>query len=139
MGKNKRKARVFALQVLYAYDLREGDDIGILFDDIAQAHKRSEEIIEYAELLVKKARKNSKEIDSILQEHTANWDIKRMAAVDRNVLRLAITELLYIEDIPFKVVIDEAFEIAKEYGTNDSGKFVNGVIDAIYKKRIKKE
>jgi N utilization substance protein B len=139
MAKNKRKARVLALQVMYAYDLRQGDDIALLFEDIVKGNKASKEITEYARLLINKARENSKEIDSILQIHTANWDIKRMSAVDRNVLRLAIAELLYMEDVPFKVVIDEAVEIAKKYGTNDSGKFVNGVIDAIYKKRIKKE
>ncbi len=129
---------MLALQAMYAYDLRQGDDIFVLFDDIAAANSANTETDGYARSLVAKAREHGTKIDSILQEHAANWNIKRMSAVDRNVLRLAITELLYMEDIPFKVVIDEAVEIAKKYGTNDSGKFVNGIIDAIYKKSIKK-
>jgi N utilization substance protein B len=137
MKKNKRKARILALQVLYAYDLREGDQLEALFRDIAAGTRETGEIIDYADLLVKRVRDNKPEIDALLQRHTDNWDIKRIAVVDRNVLRLAITELYYMEDIPFKVIIDEAVEIAKKYGTNDSGKFVNGILDAIYKKKTK--
>lgn len=138
MKKNKRKARVLALQAMYAYDLRSDDDLMTLFLDIAGSSKKNEEVVTYSEYLLKKANENLDEIDALLQKHAANWDIRRMAAIDRNILRLAVTELIYMEDIPFKVVIDEAVEIAKTYGTDDSGKFVNGVIDAIYRNECKK-
>ena len=138
MKKNKRKARVLALQVMYAHDLRKGDDLQSIFETIAAGKKKNDGIVNYAETLVRKAGENFIEIDLLLQKHTANWDIKRMAAIDRNILRLAVTELFYMENIPFKVVIDEAVEIAKTYGTDDSGKFVNGVIDAIYRNKCKK-
>ena len=138
MKKNKRKARVLALQAMYAHDLRPGDDLLTLFQDIAGIRKTNQETVTYAEYLLNKASENLDEIDVLLQNHAANWDIKRMAAIDRNILRLAVTELMHMEDIPFKVVIDEAVEIAKKYGTDDSGKFVNGVIDAIYKNKCKK-
>ena len=135
MKKNKRKARVLALQVMYAYDVRTGDDLLSVFNDIAGNNKKNADIVNYAEALVRKTGENFKEIDLLLQKHAANWDIKRMATIDRNILRLAVTELMFMDHVPFKVVIDEAVEIAKIYGTGDSGKFVNGVIDAIYKNK----
>ncbi len=131
--KNKRKARVLALQVMYACDIRSGDDVNSIFYAILENKSYNAEIKEYAEILVKRSYEKRREIDKLLQKHAANWDIKRMAVVDRNILRLAITELYSDLDVPFKVIINEAVEIAKIYGTNESGKFVNGVIDAVYK------
>lgn len=122
---------------MYAYDLRSDDDLITLFQDIAESSKITKDVLAYSEILLKTACENLKEIDALLQNHTANWEIERMAAVDRNILRLAVAELKYMEDIPFKVVIDEAVEIAKIYGADDSGKFVNGVIDAIYRDTCK--
>lgn len=138
MKKNKRKARVLALQVMYAHDLRPGDDLLTLFRDIAESGKKNREAVTYAEILIKTAHDHLDEVDALLQKHADNWDIGRMAAIDRNILRLAVAELVYRGDIPFKVVIDEAVEIAKIYGTDDSGKFVNGVIDAIYRNKCKR-
>ncbi len=131
--KNKRKARVLALQVMYAYDVRDDKNIAAIFETIAANTKIAHYNKEYAQTLILKAVAATDEIDSLLQKHTANWDVKRMAVIDRNILRLAITELRLEEGVPFKVVIDEAVEIAKIYGTDESGKFVNGIIDAVYK------
>jgi N utilization substance protein B len=134
--KNKRKARVMALQAMYAYDIRDGDDIVGIFDTmILNAPDSSEknENSEYARALVLKTVACCGEIDALIQKHAANWILKRMAVIDRNILRLAIAELRFFQDIPFRVVIDEAVEIAKIFGTDESGKFVNGVIDAVYK------
>ncbi len=136
--KNKRKARILALQVMYAYDVRESDDLASIFETIVENSRIGSEVKEYAQKLVFKLAEECSEIDTLLQRHTANWDVRRMAVIDRNILRLAITELDFVKDVPFKVVIDEAVEIAKIYGTDESGKFVNGVIDAIYKE-ISKE
>lgn len=137
--KNRRKARVLALQVMYACDLRPDDDVTSILGTIAESSACSSEVTEYAEILVRKTLADCDEIDSLLQKHAANWDIKRMATIDRNILRLAITELRSTQKVPFKVVIDEAVEIAKLYGTDESGKFVNGVIDAIYKEMFEKK
>jgi len=131
--RNRRKARILALQVMYAYDVRDDKDITSIFEIIVANIKIGEEAKKYAHELILKAVTDTNEIDSLLQKHTANWDVKRMAVIDRNILRLAITELRLIEEVPYKVVIDEAVEIAKIYGTEESGKFVNGIIDAIYK------
>ncbi len=131
--RNKRKARVLALQVMYAYDVRDDKDIASIFETIAANTKIGKEAKKYAHELILRAVTDTNEIDSLLQKHTANWDVKRMAVIDRNILRVAITELRLIEEVPYKVVIDEAVEIAKIYGTEESGKFVNGIIDAIYK------
>ena len=73
------------------------------------------------------------EIDELIKKRAANWDIKRMAAIDRNILRLAVAELCYFPQVPVKVVMDEAVELAKTFGAEDSGKFVNGIIDSIHK------
>jgi N utilization substance protein B len=73
-------------------------------------------------------------IDKSIQERAANWEMKRMAAIDRNIIRLAVAEMTFFTDVPVKVVIDEAVELAKTFGSSDSGKFVNGVIDSIHKK-----
>ncbi|MCK4325384.1 transcription antitermination factor NusB, partial [bacterium] len=70
-------------------------------------------------------------IDALLRKHADNWDIGRMASVDRNILRFASYELLFLDEIPPKVTINEAIEIAKKYSTQDSGRFVNGILDTI--------
>ena len=122
--KNKRKARVLALQSMYAYDIREHDDIITIFDTIVNNVTVGKEVKEYARKLIVKATADRDAINTLLQKHTANWEVKRMAVIDRNILRLAITELRLDEKVPFKVVIDEAVEIAKIYGTDESGKFI---------------
>lgn len=131
--KNKRKARVLSLQVMYAYDLRSGDDSKEVFNAIVENKAYKSDVVEYARTLVSEAIRKSSEIDSLLKKHIANWDVQRLSTIDRNILRLAVAELITQKDVPYKVIIDEAVEIAKMYSTEDSGKFVNGVIDAVYK------
>jgi N utilization substance protein B len=118
---------------MYACDMRNGDDITEIFNAIVENESHDSETVVYAGTLVTGTCTARSTIDVLLQKHIANWDLKRLAAIDRNILRLAITELGIIPEVPFKVVIDEAVEIAKEFGTDDSGKFVNGVIDSIYR------
>ncbi len=76
------------------------------------------------------------EIDEKISQYAANWQIKRMAVIDRNVLRIGVYELLYTQDIPPKVTINEAVELAKKYGDMESGKFVNGILDKIHKTEV---
>lgn len=135
--KGKREARVLALQVMYACDIRPDDDSVSIFDTLNRNSSCSAKMSQYAKMLVEKALTDNKKIDSILQDFSENWDLQRMAVIDRNILRLAITELRYSRDVSYKVVIDEAVEMAKTYGTDESGKFVNGVLDTVYKKALK--
>jgi transcription antitermination protein NusB len=133
MNTNRRKSRELALQALYACESGNDDSSDKVFATIADEAASSSAISDYAKQLVRKTTGSKDEIDALLIKHAANWDLKRMTVIDRNILRMAVCELLFFRDTPFKVVIDEAVEIAKIYGTDESGKFVNGVIDSIHK------
>ena len=85
----------------------------------------------FADPLIKGTLEHRAEVDAIIQKHAKNWDISRMAVVDRNILRLAIFEMLHREDIPPVVSINEAVDIAKKFSTGDSGKFINGILDKV--------
>jgi transcription antitermination factor NusB len=93
-----------------------------------------EEAFEYARALVEGAVDHAGEIDELIRQQADNWRLERMPAVDRNILRLAVFELLYEEDIPKLVVVDEAIELAKKFSTDQSGRFVNGLLDGLLKK-----
>lgn len=137
MNINRRKSRELALQTLYACEVGKDAAFGPVFETIAGEAVRSPAVEEYGRRLVEKTLNAKQDIDALLTKHTANWDLKRMTVIDRNILRMAVGELLFFKEIPFKVVIDEAVEIAKIYGTDESGKFVNGVIDSIHKEMDK--
>ena len=96
------------------------------------------EVREFADSLVKGVYSNLKSIDDIISKYTDNWDIKRMAVIDKNILRLGVFELVYLKDIPEKVSINEAIELGKRYGDIDSGKFINGILDKIKQKEPKR-
>jgi N utilization substance protein B len=131
--KNRRKSRELALQTMYAHEMGADESLARILDTIADNQFASEDARRYARKIIEYVESRREPIDVMLSRHTKNWDLKRMAAVERNVLRLAVTELAYIREAPHKVIIDEAVEIAKTYGSPESGKFVNGIIDAIYK------
>ena len=133
MNTNRRKSRELALQALYACEVGKDAAFGPVFETIAGEAARNPAVADYGRKLVEKTLNAKLEIDDLLTRHAANWDLKRMTVIDRNILRMAVGELLFFKDTPFKVVIDEAVEIAKIYGTDESGKFVNGVIDSIHK------
>ena len=123
-----------ALKMAYAYEMTKSkssmDNIN-LQDDILD---NQDSIIEYAKKLINKYLDKVKALDSLITSHSSNWDISRIAFIDRIIIRLALTEILYFEDIPAKVSIVEAVEIAKEYSTEDSSSFINGILDSIYNK-----
>jgi N utilization substance protein B len=137
--KNRRKSRELALQALYARDQWDECDADRLITYMADEKKLDETVRSYAQVLVHHTLGAIAQIDSILQRHAANWDLKRMAAIDRNIMRMSIAELTFCSDVPYKVVIDEAVELAKQYGTDESGRFVNGVLDSSYKELSKKK
>ena len=128
--KKRSRARELALQFLYQLDLR-----GPEFLSEAKAYFRQEEsdqgAREFALHLVRGTAEHQDEINELIREVAKNWDIERMAVIDRNVLRMATFELLYCADIPPKVSINEAIELGKRYSTQNSGGFINGVLDKI--------
>lgn len=126
-------AREFALQILYQTDITH-NNCEVSENTFWQAH--SEEAIEedtkrFASELVEGVTRNIETIDSRIAQYATNWQLKRIAVVDRNILRLGCFELLFREDIPFKVAINEAVELAKKYSSLEASKFVNGILDKI--------
>ncbi|HSB19256.1 MAG TPA: transcription antitermination factor NusB [Anaeromyxobacteraceae bacterium] len=127
----RTKARERAVQALYQLDVAASD----LDEALARFWRNFEpvekEVREMAEDLVRGVAAHRLEIDELIEGASAHWRLDRMAKVDRNVLRLAVHELLHRPDVPVKVVINEAIELGKKYGSESSGAFVNGVLDGI--------
>jgi len=129
----RRQAREYALKVFYLHDITNYD-IKEITDNLKES---MEEVDNFAKILLEGVAKNIEKIDKIISECIENWEMGRLAAVDRNILRIGAFELLYLPEIPVNVAINEAIEIAKKYSGKDSGKFVNGVLDKVktYKER----
>jgi len=140
LPRQRHASRELALRTLYAYEVDPGGSWETMMESIAENDQLGVKVIKYAQTLVGAAVKNREPIDALIARKAVNWELRRMAAVDRNVLRMATAELMRLKDqVPFKVVIDEAVELAKTYGTDDSGKFVNGILDSIRRELYKKE
>jgi N utilization substance protein B len=130
---NRHRSRTLALQTLYACEMGTTTEWRPMLDRIAEGSALPPPVTKYAAELLTELYRSFEAIDDLIRKRAANWDIKRMAAIDRNILRLAAAELKYFPQVPVKVVIDEAVELAKTFGAEDSGKFVNGIIDSIHK------
>jgi transcription antitermination factor NusB len=133
--RRRTRAREIAMQVLFQLDVR-GDayasEVGKTVTQLcADAAEDATDVVEFAARLVEGTRQQLSAIDQRLAGVTRNWDLRRMAIVDRNVLRMATWELLFSSDIPPKVVINEAIELGKKFSTANSGGFVNGILDRI--------
>ncbi len=128
--KKRTRARELALQFLYQLDLR-GPDFLSEAKDFLRQEEADKGTREFALHLVRGTAEHMAEIDVFIREVAQNWDIERMAVIDRNVLRMATFELLHCSDIPPKVSINEAIELGKRYSTQNSGRFINGVLDKI--------
>jgi transcription antitermination protein NusB len=129
----RRKAREYALQILFQVDFTEKklDRKGL--DEFWSDKNEKKEIREFAEELVKGTLEKLGEIDTTIEQLAENWLLRRMAAVDRNILRFAAFEILYRRDIPCAVTINEALEIAKKYSSSEAAPFLNGVLDRLAK------
>jgi len=138
MGR-RRKAREETLRILFRLEF-ENKQIEKTLNQYWESKKTSEEIKEYSTWLVNGIISDQAKIDNIIQQVSEHWRISRMALVDRNILRMAVFELLYEENIAPAIVINEAIEIAKKYSGDEAATFVNGILDAIRKdlKDIKK-
>ena len=130
MGK-RRRARELAIQVLFHLEFNPGDQDDS-FDLVCEHFSPPNDIRSFSRELFRGIYGKKEELDRLIRESSRHWRLERMSYVDRNILRLAIFEILYMEDIPPKVSIDEAVELGKKYGTEESGAFINGILDHIY-------
>jgi len=130
----RRRARELALQLLYQYELTDAspEEMQAGFEEWRNA---GQGVRQFADALLRGTLERLDAIDEELGRQTTHWRLERLAAVDRNILRLAMFELIYETDTPHAVVIDEAIEIAKKFGAKDSGRFVNGVLDGFVKRK----
>ncbi len=152
--RKRREARERAVQFLFQYDLNPSEDLGAALGQFWHNSQLNAfldghgptwgEKIElpppsaedastrlFAEGLVRGVIEHRERLDEVIRKHAKNWDMHRMAVVDRNIMRLGIYEMLYRDDIPPVVSINEAVDIAKKFSTTDSGKFVNGILDKV--------
>lgn len=129
----RRKARELALQMLFQHDVagNEPDDIIETFEDIQRVRPN---IREFAIRVFRGTLEKQEEIDKIVVEQADNWRLSRMPVVDRNLIRMAIYEMMYLDETPKLVILDEAIEIAKRYGTEKSSQFINGILDGVLKR-----
>ncbi len=127
----RRQARELALQCLHQWDQRESEEgVSLAQELIAKSADRGE-VTEYAQVLLSAYWDNASSLDDRIDSAADNWSIRRMAVVDRTVLRLATAEIVHIPETPPRVSIDEAIELAKKYSTEKSGAFVNGILDRV--------
>jgi N utilization substance protein B len=125
----RTKARKRALDVLYAADARGSDPLDVLGERVDSVEAAP--LGEYAEVLVRGYAAHADVIDDLLSEHAEGWTLERMPAVDRAILRIAVYELVYSDDVPPAVAVDEAVELAKSLSTDNSPRFINGVLGQI--------
>ena len=135
--RRRTRARELAVQFLYQLDLR-GESIMDTLYEFVESETNDKDVRDFAIRLARGARRYQEATDNCLREVARNWDLKRMAVLDRNILRMAVYELLYCTDIPPKVTINEAIEIGKKYSTANSGAFINGILDRVRLDRIER-
>ncbi|HOE68720.1 MAG TPA: transcription antitermination factor NusB [Candidatus Omnitrophota bacterium] len=133
MIRKRTRARECALQILYQFEINPGPLPALLAEFWAAEEQgdATPEVCEFANLIVSGTAEHRDEIDQVVDRYADNWSISRMAVIDRNILRFATYELLFMGDIPPKVTINEAVNLAKKFSQEESGKFVNGVLDKI--------
>ncbi|HEX7704828.1 MAG TPA: transcription antitermination factor NusB [Thermoanaerobaculia bacterium] len=129
----RRKARELALQMLFQHDM-SGNGPDEIIDRFEDLQKSKENTREFATKIFRGTVDHIAEIDEMIQLQAENWRLTRMAAVDRNIIRMSVYEFLHENDTPKLVIIDEAIEIAKKYGTQKSPQFINGILDGILKR-----
>ena len=124
----RRKSRELALQAMYQAEI-----CGVPADivSLSSNFRVAKKAVSYAETILDGIRDHQQEIDEMIRVHTKNWRVDRMSVVDRNLIRIGIFELVFQDDVPDSVAINEAIEIAKIFSSNDSSAFINGILDAI--------
>jgi transcription antitermination factor NusB len=134
----RRKARELALKMLYQLETNnEGSELAL--DRYCETFPYQKDIMDYAMLLLSGIKKERETIDGFIASASEHWKMDRIALVDKNVMRIGVYEMLFSQDVPPKVAIDEAIEMGKKYGNEDSGDFINGVLDRILKDYYKQK
>lgn len=126
---SRHQARERAVQILFQYDIH--GQAGPWLDDFWVQYPLTEELRAFADRLVVGVRTHAKELDALIGSYATNWKVGRMPIIDRNILRLGCFELLYVPEVPAKVTLNEAIELAKSFGDEEASKFVNGILDKV--------
>jgi transcription antitermination protein NusB len=127
---SRRKAREYALKAMYLIDASEADPDTAL-GQVIEMEESTSETDDFLNNLVRGTMEHMPTIDNIIRKYAIGWSLSRMAIIDRALLRIAIFEIFYVDDIPASVSINEAVELANKYSTHDSGKFINGILGKI--------
>ena len=134
----RSKARAWALHTLYAWEARDGTDLEVVLDHFLTHRRVAPSRRDYLRRVVDTIADHGRPIDAALQDAISNWRIERLSVIDRNILRIGAAEMMYFDDVPPRVSIREALKLADRYGTDESPRFVNGVLDALMK-RLERE
>ena len=133
----RRRSRESALQVLYQWDMTQQDARKGLVH-FKEHFSLKEESDPFLDLIVQGVLTHCQEIDRLIEQYSEHWRLGRMAPIDRTILRIAIFELLYCEEIPPKVTLNEAVDLGKQFGSDESGSFINGILDRILNEVVQK-
>ena len=131
---SRHHARERALQILFQYDIHGKP--GLWLDVFWTENEATDEVKAFAERLVAGVLEKKKELDALIGKYATNWKVSRMPIVDRNILRAGVYELLWMDDVPAKVTVNEAIELAKSFGDDAASKFVNGILDKVLGKEL---
>jgi len=132
----RRKSRELTLQFLYQGELAGQDNL-LDFEEYCIHFQVNKKAIPYAKKLLDGVQEKGDAINQLIRKYAENWRLERMSVIDRNILRLAVYEVHYQDDVPISVAINEAVEIAKRFSTDDSAPFINGILDGVAKEKIK--
>ena len=131
---SRHHARERALQILFQYDIHGRP--GLWLEVFWKENEATDEVKAFAERLVAGVLEKKKELDGLIGKYATNWKVSRMPIVDRNILRAGVYELLWMDDVPAKVTVNEAIELAKSFGDDEASKFVNGILDQVLGKEL---
>ena len=137
--KQKRQARIITLQVIYANELKGSDLDDTCEFMLDEGNPPLENIIKYGKQLSNLIFQHTIEVDKLIRNRSKNWDFDRITIIDKLILRMALVEMIYVDEVPLKVSIAEGVEIAKQFSTEDSSSFINGILDAVYNEMVKKK
>jgi N utilization substance protein B len=134
----RRKARELALKMLYQMELN-GDDAETALRKFCEIFPYQKEIVDYSRFLLLGINKEQRHLDERIERASEHWKLSRFTYVDKNILRIGAYEIIFSPDVPPKVAIDEAIEMGKKFGSEDSKDFINGILDRIFKDHYEKE
>ncbi len=137
MKRTRHDARECALQILFQWDVHHNTDYWL--EDFWAQREVEAEVREFTDGLVQGVMDRKQDIDALITEHATNWTINRMPIVDRNILRLSLYELIWYPDVPAKVTVNEAIELAKDFADDEAKRFINGILDSVLRKDVRLE